>query len=84
MALVCPGPVRTSVTPLDIARDSPVRGEFLAFVVKLGGDFTDSRASARPQQVRQGREFDRDIDHLRWKRVEYGLRGPPWEIHGAQ
>jgi hypothetical protein len=50
-------------------RDSSVREKFLPFAVILcdrssGGD---GYMSAGLQRVRQGREFDRDLDLLRWK-----------------
>jgi hypothetical protein len=54
---------------LYIARGSPVRGKFLAFAVKLCGDFTGRRVSARSQRAVQGREFERDINPLRWDLV---------------
>jgi hypothetical protein len=49
---------------LYITRGSPVRGKFLAFAVKLCGDFIGRRTSAISQRALQGREFERDVNPL--------------------
>jgi hypothetical protein len=76
-AVVCLGPsgdkYGTAVYYTGLTRS----GKFLAFAVKLFGDFTGSRVSAGSQRVRQRREFNRDIDPLRWELGGEGLKGLP-------
>jgi hypothetical protein len=78
-AVIFLGPAMTSVVPPCIARDSSVP-ETASDLVKLRGDFTGSDVPAKSQPVR--REFDRNIDPLRWGWSGQGLRGPPQEMAG--